>query len=380
MQSVEFLKKVSEKINFKRQRYDDSNIPTDLDDIIVLPYFGDLKHTHILSAFILNNFKKLKKSKYIILISYPGFDHLFPYVDEYWCPSDLSGISQLFNKSDYFENKSSFYLNLLRTLNENFRNVINSSFLKELYYNKFTNKYWETFNFETNFYLPMIPSFSVLPKEVIKSLNLNNNKIFLFPSQTINFWSNGKYNKVLVKKEFYYELVDYLLNNKIFPVIWSSSFSYDLNDKFSNHTDCLILNSDNLFEVLPCIRATGLCLDLFNSVSKLSNTSRTPSIIFEERNKYFLSKEYEIDDLINTNLPNKTIFNFSNIIIKGNKEYWQKDLFKIITTYCNDTFSYLEKDSLPNSSEVDQKMNISLIRKINNKKLGTKFIKIEKLT
>ena len=87
-------------------------------------------------------------SKYLILISYPGFETLFPYVDEYWHVSDFSGLSQIYFKSDYLENKSQFFLNLIRTLNENFRNVLNPSFFKDLYYNKFTNKFWEIFDFE----------------------------------------------------------------------------------------------------------------------------------------------------------------------------------------------------------------------------------------
>jgi len=379
MKSVEFLNNVCEKIGFKRQKYDDENVPTDLDDILVIPYFGDNKHIYILSTFILNNFKKLKSSKYLILISYPGLSHLFPYVDEYWSPTDLSNINHVFNNSEYFENKSTFYLNLLRTLNENFRNVVDSSFFKELYYNKFLNKFWDFFNFEKNIFLPMIPSSSVLSKDIIKSLNSNNYKLFIYPSQTINVWSNGKYNKVIVSKNFYIELLKYLKENEIFPVVWNNNFSYDLNNEFKNYTDCLIINSNNMFEILPAMRMTGLCLDIFNSVSKFSIIARTPSLIFEERNKYFLTKEYEIDDLVDLGLPGKRIFTFSNTLIRGDKNYWTKDIFEPIISYCKEYLPYVDRESLPNTSEIDSKMDVSLIRKIKNKRLGTKFIKIEKL-
>lgn len=379
MKSIEFLNTVSEKINFKRQKYDDSNVPTDLDDILVLPYFGDTKHTCILSEFILSNFKKLKNSKYLILISYPGLEHLFPYIDEYWSPSDLSNINQVFLNSEYFENKSKFYIDLTRNLNENFRNVITADFFKELYYNKFTNKFWESFNFETNFFLPMVASSSVLSKEIIRTINLNNSKVFIHPSQTINVWSNGKYNKVLVNKNFYIELIKYLKENKIFPVIWNNNFSYDLSGEFKEQIDCLTINSNNMFEILPAMRMTGLCLDIFNDTSKFSNIARTPSLIFEERNKYFLSKEYELDDILNLDLPGKRFFALSNTILRGNKTYWENEIFNPIKSYCNDYLPYIDKESLPNTSEINKKMNISLIRKLKNIKLGTKFIKIEKL-
>jgi hypothetical protein len=379
MKSIEFLNNVAEKINFKRQKYDDSNSPTDLDDILVISYFGDIKHTCILSEFILNNFKKLKNSKYLILISYPGFEHLFPYIDEYWSPSDLSNINQIFLNSEYFENKSKFYIDLTRNLNENFRNVMTADSFKEFYYNKFTDKFWESFNFETNFFLPMIASSSVLPKETIKTINLNNSKVFIHPSQTINVWSNGKYNKVLINKNFYIELIKYLKENKIFPVIWNNNFSYDLSSEFKEQIDCLTINSNNMFEILPAIRMTGLCLDIFNDISKFSNIARTPSLIFEERNKYFLSKEYELDDILNLGLPGKRLFALSNTIIRGNKSYWEREIFNPIKSYCDEYLPYIDKESLPNTSEINKKMDISLIRKLKNIKLGTKFIKIEKL-
>jgi hypothetical protein len=379
MENIEFLKKVAERISFKRKRYDDQNVPTDLDDIVVVPFFGDLKHTHVFSSFLLNNFKKLKNSKYLILISYPGFEVLFPYADEYWQTSDFSSLNQIFFKSDYLENKSQFYLNLLRTLNENFRNVLSDSFFKDLYQDKFTNKFWELFDFETNVFLPMIPSSSVLDKECLKTLNLNNPKLFIHPGHTINVWSNGKYNKFVVPIKFYSELISYLKKQGIFPVIWNGSFSYDLSGEFKNHVDCLMINSNNLFEILPAIRSTGLALDIFNSFSKLASVARTPSIIFEERSKYFLTKEYEIDDLLNLELPNKRIFHFTNTIIKGNEGYWKKEIFEPINSYCLNYFSYFDRELLPNTAEVNKKMDISLIRKTKNKKLGTKFIKVEKL-
>jgi hypothetical protein len=173
--------------------------------------------------------------------------------------------------------------------------------------------------------------------------------------------------------------VEFLIDKKIFPVIWNNNFSYDLNNEFKNYIDCLIVNSNNMFELLPTIRMTGLCLDIFNGISKFSTIARTPSLIFEERNKYFLSREYEIDDLTDLNMLNKRIFTFSNTIIRGNKSYWEKDIFNTIENFCSEQLPYIDRDNLPNTAEINKKMEISLIRKLKNKKLGTKFIKIEKL-
>lgn len=380
MNTIEFLNKVCIKLKLTRKKYDDNNVPNDLDDLAVIPFFGDLKHTYILSTIILNNYKRIKSSKYIILISYPGFEHLFPYVDEYWHPEDFSKIKQIYLNSEYFENKSEFYLNLLRGLNENFRSVVGSEFFTKLYNNKFQEEYWKLFGKDdAKIYIPMIPSSAIINKEVIKEINTRNNKIFILPSTHINSWSNGKYKKVNVPKNFYVELIKNLIKNKIFPVVWNNSISYDLNDEFKDKLDCLFINSENLLEILPIIRLTGCCLDIFNSLSKLANIARTPSIIIEERNKYFLSREYEIDDIIEIKLPGIKIYSFSNSVSQGDKNHWEMGLFNSINKSCVDLLPYIDREELPSTSEINKKINLLSIRKIKNKKLGTKFIKIQKL-
>lgn len=380
MNTVEFLEITSQRIKFIRKRYDNQNVPSDLDDLIVVPFFGDIKHTYILSSFLLNNYKRIKTSKYLILLSYPGFEHVFPYVDEYWQPSDFSQIKQIFLNSNYFENNSNFYLDLLRSLNENFRSIISSSFFKELYCNKFEEKYWDLFGKnDAKVFMPMIPSSAVIQKDLLKEINSRNNKIFILPSTHVNYWSNGRYRKSLVSKNFYIELIKNLNNNKIFPVIWNNNFSYDLQDEFKDKENCLFINSNNLFEVLPVIRLTGCVLDIFNSLSKFANIARTPSIILEERSKYFLSREYEIDDLVELDLPGSRTFSFSSYITNGNKNYWDSDIFKCIIRNCEEILPFIDREALPSTVEFNKKINLSIIRKLSNKKMGSKFLKIEKL-
>jgi hypothetical protein len=304
---------------------------------------------------------------------------MFPYIDEYWELSDYSELNQIFKNSDYFENKSIFFQNLLRSLNENFRNVTTPNTFKELYYNKFNNLYWDTFSEENKVFLPMIPSFSILQKEIIKTINSKTNKIFLFPSQTINYWNNGRYIKLQAPKSFYTELISYLKENNIYPILWNSNFSHDLNNEFKNETDVLFINSNNINEILPVIRLAGLCVDIFNDISKLSLISRTPYLNLTERSKYFSTREYEIEDLLNLNLPNKKIFTFANSVLKGNKDYWRKELFSIISKFCEETLPYIDREKLPNTSEVNIDLDVSLIRKIKNKRLGSRFVKVEKL-
>lgn len=380
MNTVEFLELAAQRIKFTRKKYDNQVVPSDLDDIIVVPFFGDIKHICILSSFILNNYKRVKSSKYIILLSYPGFDQIFPYVDEYWQPTDYSQIKQIFFNSNYFENKSEFYLNLFRSLNENFRTVLSCDIFKSLYNNKFQESYWTEFGKdEAKVFVPMIPSSAVIQKDLIKEINSVNNKIFISPSIYINSWSNGKYNKLLSPKSFYIELIKNLINNKIFPIIWNNNLSYDLQDDFKDKIDCLFVNSNNLFEVLPAMRLTGCVLDIFNSLSRLANIARTPSIILEERNKYFLSKEYEIDDLLDLNLPGSRVFSFSSYIFNGNKSYWESDIFKSVIRNCEEILPFIDRENLPSTSEINKKINLSIIRRVKNKKMGTKFLKIPKL-
>lgn len=93
---VDFLKRAADRNGFNRDRFEERKIPNDFSDICILPFFGDIRSLFLLSSFLLNPFKNnFKSSKYFILASWPGFQTLFPYVDEYWSLDDFSQVKKI---------------------------------------------------------------------------------------------------------------------------------------------------------------------------------------------------------------------------------------------------------------------------------------------
>ena len=376
---IDFLNRTSEKIGFKREKFDDSNTPTDLDDLLVVPFFNDFKYSHILSSFVLKNYlNKLKSSKYVIACSYPGFSQLFPYVDEFWSLSDFANFKKLYENSDGFQNKSTNFNNILRNLNENFRNVLNPQTFDQFYSNGFTDDYYKSFGKSFNVFYPMVPSSAVLGKEFLKVINQSPGyKIFIHPATYIDSWKNGKCYKVNVNKEFYIELIKFLRENNFFPVVWNNNLSFNLTEDLKNGEDCLFLNEYDLFKVLSAIRTTGCVLDIFNGISRLAKAARVPSLVIEERSKYFHTKEYELDDFTrNDKIPNLFVYTFMSSIISGTKNYWKNEMFLYIKNNLLDLVPYLDRESWPTTEEIEMNVHCSSVRRFRNKRLGTRFVKI----
>jgi|688.fasta_scaffold00614_71 hypothetical protein len=379
MNTINFLNVSSERIGFKREVFFDSKVPTDLDNLLFIPIFCDFKHSFIFSSILFDHYKnKTKNSKYIIVCSYPGFSHLFKEADEYWSLSDFKFFKNIYENSNEFENKSKTYLELLRSFNENYRNVINSSTFNLYYKNGFKEKFWKEYeDIILNF--PMIPSSAILGKDTLRSINENSGyKVFLHPSIYLNSWADGRNIKVRSNKDFYIELIKYLKSENIFPVIWNHPTGFDLTNEFTNKTDCIFVNEYDISKVLSSIRLTGCTLDLFNDLSWLSKLSRTPSLIFDERTRYFNTKENELYNYTAIETPNKIQFYFTNSIVNGNLSSWKNDIFVNIKNNLMNFLPYLDRDTWNTTSEFNKKVIIEDVRKIKNKKFGTRFIKIPK--
>ena len=82
---ADFLSRASDRNGFIRERFEERKIPTDHSSLIIMPFFGDLRSSCILSSLLLQRYREeTKGSKYFIFASWPGFQGLYPYVDEYW--------------------------------------------------------------------------------------------------------------------------------------------------------------------------------------------------------------------------------------------------------------------------------------------------------
>ena len=144
MNSVaDFLKRAADRNGFSRERFEERKIPTDHNNLIVMPFFGDLRSMVVMSSLLLHRYRQeVKNSKYFILASWPGFQGLFPYVDEYWSTNDEAHLKRFYEQSEGLRNKSDMTTIYLRNLNEFFREVFDCNEIAPYYQNGFTNKFF----------------------------------------------------------------------------------------------------------------------------------------------------------------------------------------------------------------------------------------------
>lgn len=375
---IDFLKRSAERNGFVRERFEESKVPTDHSNLVIFPFFGDLRSMTVLSSFLLKRYREeVKNSKYFIMASWPGFQGLFPYVDEYWSISDEVHLKRFYEESDGFRNKSEFNTIYTRNLNEFFRDVVSYTDLEPFYKNGFTNKFFEKFSTPKRF-LPFVPSSSTLGKDFNKDLSMKAGyKVFIHPSVFAKQWYFGKSKNIRCKREFWTELVSSLLENNYVPVIWQNSFSYDISQEFIGK--CIFIGESDVVRALSAMRTTGCVLDVFNNISRLAILARCPFVSVDERSRYSNVREYEIDDLSAYNLPKDYIFTFSTIISEGNPVNWSQDIFQSILKKLDGFIPEINRDELPSTGESTEIVPYKdFVRTIKRKKICTKFLRINK--
>jgi hypothetical protein len=374
---ADFIKRAADKTGFTRDLYNDQNVPTHHSNIMVLPFFGDLRSTLPLSSLVLKRYKEIiKGSKYLILASWPGCKSLFPYVDEYWSISDKSIMSRLYESSNGFENTGELATLYHRNLNLFFEDVIKPEELGKFYSCGITNDFWETFK-NVERVLPNVPSSSIVGIDFTKELMSRPGfKVFIYPSRWVSTWSCGKNYHNKVTKDFWVALVEKLLNSGVSPVVYLSPLTHDISVDFAEK--CLYVSDPDISKVLGVMRGTGCVLDIFSGISRLAIMARCPFVSCEERSKYFGLKEYELDDLCGYGLPKQYIFSFSTIIREGNVDIWNTSLFESIVKKFNSFLPTLDRDKWPPTTESITKVPYSIVRKKEMKKIGAKFIKVRR--
>ena len=200
----DFLNRSSERNGFSRDKYEERKLPTDYTDLVIMPFFGDLRSMVVMSSLLLQRYRQeIKNSKYFIFASWPGFQGLFPYVDEYWSLNDEAILKKFYEQSTGSENKSEFSTIYRRNLNEFFRDVIDSKEIDLFYKDGFQNEFFDTFK-TVNRFLPFVPSSAILGKEFNKELSTRPGyKIFIHPSIFAKQWFMGRSKNIVAKKEFW---------------------------------------------------------------------------------------------------------------------------------------------------------------------------------
>ncbi len=369
------LKKAASSCGLARVRYKEKNIPTSIENIVIFVFFGDHRSNFILSSLLLRRIKEeSKSSKYFILVSWPGNEGLYPFVDEYWQIEDESSLSKLKNDTFGFFNNSPIFTFILRSLNQHFYDVMTYGDLIPFYENGIKKEFFEKFK-HIKVSLPSIPSVASINLDLARSLERTQSKVFVYPSRNIYSWKNGNLFSFISPKEFWSELLNFLVENKFNPIVYSDIFSHDLsNDNLEN---CNYIKNIDLIKTLGVMRSCGCVLDFFNGISRYAIAARTPFIVFDERIKFNSIKDYEINDLFANKIPKEYIFGFSAIVEGGNKSLWRSNFFEHLIVKLNKLYSATNRDLLPSSSEMNEIIPYDSVRKIKNKKLGTRFISIK---
>ena len=370
------LKRAADKCGAVRLRFKDRSIPTSVENMVVLPFFGDTRSTFILSSLVLRRIKEeLKSSKYFVLISWPGHEGLYPYVDEYWQIEEESSLSKLKSGRDGFDNTSAFFTLMQKSLNQYFYDVLSPSDISPYYLNGITKEFFERFK-HVKVTLPTIPSSASLGGDISRALGQRESKIFINPCKDMYSWRYGKKRQSTAPEQFWRDVVEALIRAKFFPVITHDMFSYDLSSYFDK--DCLHLREVDIMKTMAAMRSCGCVLDFFGETSRTALAARTPFLCFEERAKYKGLKEYEINDLCGKGVPKDYIFGFSTIIESGDRASWNSNFLDHMVVKLNKIYEKMDREKWPSSAEFNEIVPYDSVRKIKNKKFGSRFIRIER--
>lgn len=372
----EFLKRAADRNGFNRDRFEDRQVPTDFTNVCVLPFFGDLRGSAILSSFILPRYREeVKGSKYFIIASWPGMQGMFPYCDEYWSFADQSALKRIYEAGDCFKNRAETVTTFIRNMNEFFRDVVDVADLSKFYNSGFTNYFFERFR-DTKRFLPFLPSSAILGKDINRDLmSKPGYKVFIHPSVFCKFWQGGMTHSVRSKREFWTELCNFLSSNGYTPVVWQNFSSWDLSEGLTGSH--ILFRENDYVRAMSMMRSCGCVLDVFNNISRLSLMARTPFLCVEERNRHFYTKESEIDDLMSLGVPHEYIFTFGTILTEGNPAFWSKDIFRNIAVRLEQLLPNINRDGLPSTSESYEAVPYGkTVQSRKRKKLGTRFIKV----
>lgn len=376
MDTQSVLKRAADKCGATRLRYRERNLPTSAEDVTILSFFGDRRSSFILSSILLRRIREeLKRSRYFVLLSWPGDEGMYPYVDEYWQVEDESSLSRLRSGRSGFLNSSELSTLITRNLNQNFFDVMSGEDMGPYYSSGITRLFFEKFK-HVKVSLPSVPSATSLGPEVARSLAQRESKVLLHPSREMFSWRHGAVHRVPVPIGFWAEAVHRLSSGGFHPVVLSDQFSYDISSEVK--PECTHLKGLDAMKTMSAMRACGCVLDFFGDLSRLALMARTPFLCFDERARYNALKEYEINDLCGSGVPKDYIFGFSTIIESGDRSSWNSNILDQAIVRLGKMRESFDRERLPSSAESNEIVPYDSVRKIKNKKMGARFVKIER--
>lgn len=368
----DFVKRALDRSGFERAIFAESNLPAASENILAVPFFGDLRSTFLMSSYLLRRYKESHPSKYIIFCSWPGFGSLFPYVDEYWQPRDRTNLSTLSTGATGFGNVSDVAATYGRNLVNHFETLFPEEW-QTYYDNGFQRKFWDAYR-DVKLFLPEVPSASQLTDDFKGQVaSRTGHKVVIFPARRLRSWQRGKTEMYMGNRDFWVALAERLLKENITPVVYQNYWTYDLSRDFSEQ--CIYLATDQISTVLAAMRLVGCVLDIHSGISRLAIAARCPFVSVDERIRYINEREYEIDDLSCMRTPRQYIFSFASYAMAGTVSDWNASLFDNIVARVKSFIPTMNRVDWDSPTEFYDVVDYGKVQQKRVKRLGANFIR-----
>jgi hypothetical protein len=372
----EFLTRAAKTMGFRRDAYVEKNMPNVTSNLMVVPFFGDMRSTIILSMFVLKPLRELYREKYLIVVSWPGYEALFPYADEFWTLDDQGVVKILATGADNFSNSADLSTDLTRRLIEHFSHVVRYSDIKQYYFNGFQKKYWDDFGGIKRFF-PEVASASLIDDSFrTQVVSRPGDKVVIYPVKRVRSWQKDKIEYLKAPQQFWVCLVEQILSAGIMPMVYQDVFTYDLSRDFTDR--CLYMVPSKIQGSICAMRYVGCVLDMFSGISRLAVAARTPFVCIDERMRYMNHGEYEIDDLTCEGLPKNYMFSFGGLPLVGGPEEWKVNVINGAIAKLKAVLP-VDTSNLPPTKESYEPVSYDKVRTRKSKRLGVHFIKSSKL-
>lgn len=369
-QVSDYIKRAAERTKYRRTSFVEKDMPTSPSLVKAIPFYGDLESTFILSSLLLRTYKEANRNEYLIMCSWPGFEGLFPYADEYWTLDDESVTKSLALGANNFYNVTSLSTELSKSLME-CMGVITHRDWGKLWNRGFTDEYWNTFG-EVYRYLPEIPSTSRISESFLNQMSQKRGRrVLVYPVTKVQSWQKGQSVYLPIPQLFWAALIERLLTEGYAPVVYQNWFTYDMSREFTDR--CTYLVSQSITDVLTAMNYVGLVLDVFSGISKLAVASRTPFLAATERQKHFEYKDHAVFDLCSQE-QGQFIFSFSTMLMTGGEREWKASLIDQVIS----RLEGFDPERTASTTESYEEVSYDKVRDQKARRMGVTFINSSK--
>jgi len=356
----DYIGRVIDRANLNREMFSDDALPSKFDKIMIIPFFGNMRSELVLSTLLL---PRLFPDNYVIVLSWPGHSGLYTGISEFWAIEDETALSDLARHVEQGSNSKAVQYE--RLLLRYFDKVTTADcFAYDYFRNGFQEKYFEEFD-KIEYSLPAIPSVN-LGWDDAKQHD-QKPRICLMPTKYVTTWSPQGPTKLFVEEVFWTKLAEALLDNGYLPIIFQNYGTYDLSPTF-NQT-CAYITERNALAILGVMRACDCVLDIFNGLSRYALAARCPYFICDERQHYFGTKDYVLDDLCGYDIPKDVFFSFAPMTAGI-------ELNQVVDAVINRLAVFLptiDRNKLPSTLGGTEELAYERVRQLQLRRTGLRF-------